>query len=59
MNKESNLLSKTLRVINVGIQTFAEDLRSQDIEVVHVEWQPPAGGDSKLLELLDKLYDKS
>ncbi|MHA1614856.1 MAG: fdrA domain protein [Candidatus Thorarchaeota archaeon] len=59
MNKKSNLLSKTLRVINVGIQTFAEDLRSQDIEVVHVEWQPPAGGDSKLLELLDKLYDKS
>ena len=41
--------------INMGIQDFAESLRAQGAEVVHVDWTPPAGGDRELLDLLDQL----
>jgi len=49
--------NKKLKVINIGIETFAEDLRKQGVEVVHVDWRPPAGGDVEILKLLDKLEE--
>jgi len=57
MSKRENLLNKKLKVINLGIQTFAEDLKKQGVEVVHVDWRPPAGGDVEILKLLDKLEE--
>lgn len=53
-NKKS-ILTEKLKVVNIGISTFADDLRSQDVEVVHVEWKPPAGGDIEMLKILEKL----
>ena len=50
-----NILTGKLKVVNIGISTFADDLRSQDVEVVHVDWKPPAGGDVEMLRLLEKL----
>jgi len=50
-----NILRQKLRVVNVGVEIFADDLASQHVEVVRVDWQPPAGGDEELLKLLDKL----
>ncbi len=41
--------------INVGPGMFAESLRAQGIEVVQVDWAPPAGGDPELAGLLDDL----
>ncbi|MGY5861719.1 MAG: fdrA domain protein [Candidatus Thorarchaeota archaeon] len=55
MSNRENLLSKALKVINIGIKTFAEDLENQGVEVVHVEWHPPAGGDLEILSMLDRL----
>jgi len=43
--EEETILSEQLKVVNIGISTFADDLRSQDVEVVVVDWKPPAGGD--------------
>jgi FdrA protein len=43
------------RVINVGLESFAESLASQGVEVVPVDWQPPAGGKQNLIDILDKL----
>ena len=43
------------RVINVGLELFAESLVSQGVEVVAVDWQPPAGGKQKFIDILDKL----
>jgi hypothetical protein len=51
----ADLLKSKLSVVNVGISTFADDLRSQGVEVVSVDWKPPAGGDSEMLRLLEKL----
>jgi FdrA protein len=41
--------------INVGLESFADSLRAQGAEVVHVDWRPPAGGDDRLANLLTRL----
>ncbi len=50
-----SILGKKLKIINVGIEIFADDLRTQHVDVVQVDWQPPAGGDEELLRLLERL----
>ena len=43
------------RSINVGLEAFARDLDRRGVEVIDVDWRPPAGGDPKLVDLLSKL----
>jgi len=50
-----NLLAAAPRVVNVGLEMFAVNLANQGTKVVHVQWSPPAGGDARLADLLDKL----
>jgi FdrA protein len=54
-DKIRELLEQGPEVINLGVQEFAESLKAQDVEVVHVDWTPPAGGDREMIELLDQL----
>jgi FdrA protein len=54
-SRSRDLLAATPRVVNVGLEMFAADLAARGTPVVHVEWNPPAGGDSRLAGLLDKL----
>ena len=54
-NKLEDLLQRGPIAINIGIYDFAESLQIQGIEVIHVNWAPPAGGDPEMIELLDKL----
>jgi hypothetical protein len=49
------IINEDLKVVNIGVSTFADDLRSQDVDVVSVDWKPPAGGDVEMLRLLEKL----
>jgi FdrA protein len=51
----SRLLSGPLRVVNVGLDGFADDLERQGVAVTRVDWSPPAGGDPALAALLAKL----
>jgi len=51
----ATLLDRPLKVINVGLDGFAEELEHQSVAVVRLDWQPPAGGDPKLADLLSKL----
>ncbi len=53
--KQPSLLDTPPRVINIGLERFAEDLAAQGKAVQHVQWAPPAGGDVRLAELLSKL----
>lgn len=48
------LLDK-VSVINAGLRSFAEDLQSSGIPVVHYQWSPIAGGNQKLANILKKL----
>ena len=54
-SEKKQLLEEPLQVINIGLEGFAMELKEQGVEVVHVDWVPPAGGDAKLAELLSKL----
>lgn len=49
------LLDEPLKVVNVGLEGFARELDAQGIEVIQVDWAPPAGGDARLAALLSKL----
>ena len=51
----NELLHTPLIVINLGLRKFAESLEEQGIEVVQVDWIPPAGGDKNMLDLLNQL----
>ncbi len=55
-NKVNELFQQELKVINMGLQDFAQNLKEREnTQVMHVDWSPPAGGDEELLDLLDKL----
>ena len=53
--KIDELLHTPMIVINLGLKKFAESLEEQGIEVVQVDWIPPAGGDKNMLDLLNQL----
>jgi hypothetical protein len=54
-NKLEELLQQGPRAINLGLQDFATNLEIQGVEVIHVNWSPPAGGDPELIAILDQL----
>ena len=53
-----SIFNKELKVINIGIQTFAQELERQGVKVVSIQWRPPASGDLEMLDLLDRLERK-
>ena len=54
-NAIDRLLSSPIQAINVGVEDFAENLESQEVEVVHISWTPPAGGDPEIIAILDQI----
>ena len=54
-NKTRQLIARPVTVINVGLPAFADDLRLQGVDVVQVDWKPPARGNPDLAKLLSKL----
>jgi hypothetical protein len=55
VKKISELFSKELKVINMGLDSFADNLRKEDVNVLQMDWKPPAGGNQRLISLLEKL----
>lgn len=48
-------LRPPIAAINVGLETFYDSLVDQGAQAVQVEWRPPAGGDERLMALLDRM----
>jgi FdrA protein len=48
-------LSQPVAAINVGLEMFAQSLQTQGASVAHVDWQPPAGGNEKLMAILARM----
>jgi FdrA protein len=46
---------KPVAVVNLGIPSFTEDLKKQGVPVQQVDWRPPAGGNPRLLALIDRI----
>lgn len=55
MTKINELFEEKLKVINMGLESFNENLKKQNVKTVQVDWKPPAGGNIKMLSLLDRL----
>jgi len=51
----NDLLQEPIVVINLGLTKFAKSLEEQQVEVLQVDWVPPAGGDQEMIDLLDQL----
>ena len=49
------LLSGPVIVVNLGLKQFGKSLEEQGVDVVQVDWVPPAGGDREMMDLLDNL----
>ena len=50
-----DLLHEPLSVVNIGLEGFSAELMGQQVDVIQVDWAPPAGGDPWLADLLAKL----
>ena len=51
--KLRQLLSEKPKIINIGLKSFAEVVEQFGCEVVQYDWMPPAGGDVKLIKVLN------
>jgi hypothetical protein len=50
-----SLLEGPLRVVNIGLSSFARDLAANGAAVAHVDWAPPAGGRPEMAAVLAAL----
>jgi len=48
-------LTAPLAAINVGLDSFFDSLVEQGAEAVQLDWRPPAGGDERLMALLERM----
>ena len=53
--KITKLFEQELKIINMGLVTFADNLKDQNTNVMQMDWSPPAGGNERLIALLQKL----
>ena len=51
----NDLFKKELKVVNMGLKSFYNDLKDQGVSATHVNWKPKAGGKKNMLNLLSKL----
>ncbi len=55
MEEKCRKKCKKLKVVNLGLQTFAESLRKQGVKVAQVNWRPPRKLDKEMQNILDDL----
>jgi FdrA protein len=48
-------LQKSLSAINVGLESFSENLIAQNVPTLQVDWRPPAGGNERLMGILERM----
>jgi FdrA protein len=51
-------LQKPLAGINLGLESFYENLKVQGVPAVQVDWRPPAGGNERLMSILEKMKQR-
>ncbi len=48
-------LAAPVLAINLGLESFAASLVDQGAQAIHVDWRPPAGGDDRLMAILERM----
>ncbi len=51
-------IKQPLVAINVGLESFTESLIAQGAEAIQVDWRPAAGGNEKLMGILERMRNK-
>ncbi len=59
INKIIDMLNNGPAVINAGITAFGDDLKHQNINSLHIQWKPAAGGDPSAIAALDKIISNA
>lgn len=54
----NKLFSEQLKILNIGTSKFKDDLELQGQDVLQLDWEPAAGGDIKLLNIVDSLSSR-
>ncbi len=49
------VLAAPLAAVNVGLESFTESLQAQGAPVIQVDWRPPAGGNERLMAILERM----
>ena len=55
-NSSADLIGQELKVVNIGLDIFKDALVEQNVKVVQVDWEVPAKGDEKVINILKKMY---
>lgn len=55
MSSLNDLFNSKLNVLNIGLEQFHQTLKEQQVDSMHMEWKPMAGGDPFLIEMIDRL----
>ncbi|MDA3811763.1 MAG: DUF1116 domain-containing protein [Spirochaetaceae bacterium] len=58
VSKINALFEGDLNVFNMGLEAFSNTLEEQGVKSTHIQWTPPAGGNGKLIEILDFLDNR-
>lgn len=53
--KIQELFNSPLKVVNVGPRLFGTALEKQGVEVIQVDWKPPADSDKEMQDILSFL----
>jgi len=54
-NPSKSLFAGAPRVLNIGLEGFANELAARGVAVSQLDWRPPAGGRPELADLLARL----
>jgi len=52
---ELGMLQQPMAAVNVGLESFAESLVAQGAQAIQVDWRPPAGGNERLMAILERM----
>lgn len=55
VKKINKLFTNDLVTINMGLESFADNLKKEGVRAIQVNWKPPAGGNARMVALLAKL----
>ncbi|HEB10988.1 MAG TPA: fdrA domain protein [Spirochaetales bacterium] len=55
VKKINKLFTNDLVAINMGLESFADNLKKEGVRAIQVNWKPPAGGNARMVALLAKL----
>jgi len=53
-----DLFKQSIKVVNLGNEGFANELKSIDVDTIHLQWKPIARGQVELIKALDKLSNR-